>query len=256
MTTIITPDTVATVLKPTLHGWTAHQLKDVIFRGITFKAQTEGPVVRLTEPVNVAFEACTWAGDPLAAFGLGLEAVGARNLAIRKCALTGLATGLKLVDGDGLAVEENELTLIRADGVIYSGQRDYRIDRNSFSEWRPVGLKHPDAIQAVRPDLRNKASERGKIRQNTIVVRGAQGIFVPQTVETEISDNFIATNLATAIGVGKSLNCTLLRNAIGTYPTSTTQAGIDAREAVGLVCDEASRPHQYRWRKSTYVASA
>lgn len=253
---IVTPDTLATVLKAKPWGWDADSLTDVVIKGVVFTAATEQPVLRLVNSARVTLDGCTFRGSLEAPFGIGITTERADRLTIRKCVFEGLATGSKLIDGDGLVFEDCEMRAIRADGLIFSGQRDYRIDRNAFADWRPVGLKHPDAIQAIRPDARSKPSERGKIRSNTLALRGAQGIFVPQTIGTEISDNFICTDASTAIGLAKSQRCIVRNNAIGTYPPSTTQAGIDVREAVGLICDEASRPHQYRWRKAAYAATA
>lgn len=254
---VITQDILSSVLKPTASGWVAEGLKDITFKGVTFKAAGEGPALRLTKAERVTLEGCRFEGDAQTPAGIGLEVVGADKLIIRgKCEFVGLATGAKLVDGTGLIVDANSFHHIRADGLIYSGQVDYLIQKNEFRDFMPVGLKHPDAIQAVRPGPYNRPSARGRIIANTVIVRKAQGIFVPETIDTLIADNFICTDLGTAIGVTKTLNARLRNNAIATFGPSDTVARIDGREAVGLVYETAHAPMTYLSRAAPKYAAS
>lgn len=213
-------------------------LKDVTFKGIAFDKP-----VRLDGAENVTFDGCTFKGirgkDP------GLTIHGGANIKVTGGEFADWQTGIKAFDVKGLTVSYVSFHHICFDGLILGQVVGFLIEGNTFNDWVPFGTKHPDAIQAVRPDLRTGVTRDGVIRGNLVNVRASQGIFVPQVENVVIEGNTVTTDLATAYGLGKSVNVTLRDNVAITSAPSATIARFDAREAVGLKLEAGNSIRPY-----------
>lgn len=217
-------------------------------KGVTFKGVRFDTPVRLDRPEGVVFDGCTWAG---AGKVPGLVIDGGIDVKVTGGELCGWETGIKAFGVVGLTVSGVNFNHIAFDGIILGQVSRFLLEANTFSDWVPYGTKHPDAIQAVRPDARTGVTRDGIIRGNLIIVRSAQGIFVPQVEDVLIENNTVITDLATAYGVGKSKNVTLRGNVAATHAPSPTIARFDLREAVGLKVEAGNdiRPYGRRTAK-------
>lgn len=213
---------------------------------MTFKGVTFEQPVRLDNAEGVTLDGCTFKGirgkDP------GLTLHGGSGIRVTGGQVQDWQTGIKVFGVKGLSVSYVNFHRIAFDGLILGQVEDFLIEGNVFSEWVPFGTKHPDAIQAVRPDARTGPTRNGVIRGNLIHVRSAQGIFVPQVENVLIEGNTVITDLATAYGCAKSVNVTLRDNVAATNAPSSTIARFDLREAGGLKVEPGNvvRPYGRR----------
>jgi len=214
-------------------GWAKGELRNVTLKGLTFKATGDYAALRLPKASSVIIDGCAFRGDPENPHGIGVDLPDSQDVVIINSLFEGLETGIKAVRGNGLAVDQNEFRRIMGDGVVYSGQADYEITDNLFHDWRAIpGGKHADAIQSLRPDDRNPPSVGGLIARNTIRVRGAQAIFVPESIDTVVAENHIQCDMANGIGGAKSTRLTLRDNRLATLQGASTICRIELREVV------------------------
>lgn len=138
-----------------------------------------------------------------------------------------LANAVQYLDNDRVHFAGNRFTNIRMDGIRGGGNSNVVIERNAFTDFRPLsgrpGIEddHGDAIQVWTSNT-TKSAENILIREN-IVVQGeggrVQGIFVTMQTghrykKVEITDNLIIGGLTNAIMVTGADDVVIVRNGV------------------------------------------
>jgi hypothetical protein len=177
-----------------------------------------------------------------------------------------LANAVQYLDNDRIQFADNRFTNIRMDGIRGGGNSNVVIERNHFTDFRPLtGRKgfeddHGDAIQVWTSNT-TKSAENIQIRDN-VVVQGeggaVQGIFA--TMQTshryknvEISDNLIIGGLTNAIMVTGADGVLIARNAVAAVGA---KSWIRLENLTGLALTDNQSTDYYKAGKVEVVAEA
>jgi hypothetical protein len=177
-----------------------------------------------------------------------------------------LANAVQYLDNERVRFAGNRFTNIRMDGIRGGGNSNVVIERNHFTDFRPLtgrkGIEddHPDAIQVWTSNT-TKSAENIQIRDN-VVVQGeggaAQGIFV--TMQTshryknvEISDNLIIGGLTNAITVMGADGAVIADNIVAAVGAKTW---IRMENLTGLALTDNQSTDYYKAGRVEVVAEA
>ena len=134
-------------------------------------------------------------------------------------------TGLSMLDTKGLTVSNNYFHDMRMDGVRGGGNSDLLVTKNTFTDFYPAALDHPDAIQLWTGNTSGSATNI-KITDN-LVVRGQggpiQGVFMRDEVgnvpfqNVTITGNMITGGRYNGIAVNHVQGGTISDNVVAGF---------------------------------------
>ncbi len=131
--------------------------------------------------------------------GYGLWVANGKFVTVQNSRFEQLARGVVFADSTDLNLRGNSFQNLRSDGADFASVQRVTIDSNTFRNFNPVGLDHPDAIQFWTSGT-TKASSDIVISNNQIFQGtggGIQGIFLRDEVGTLPYQNVkILNNLA------------------------------------------------------------
>ncbi|MDQ4420930.1 right-handed parallel beta-helix repeat-containing protein [Sphingobium sp. DEHP117] len=133
-------------------------------------------------------------------------------------------TGISMLDNKGLTIANNYVHDLRMDGVRGGGNSDLTVTQNTFTNFHPAPLDHPDAIQLWTNNTSTSATNIN-ITDN-LVVRGngapIQGIFMRDIIGNLPFKNL---NITGNMIVGARYNGISVEHADGATIANNTVAG-------------------------------
>lgn len=160
-------------------------------------------------------------GNPLND-GIGLQASGNTNFKVVNAEFQQLTKGIVAYDSNGVTIANSRFHDLRSDGVNSAGNYGLTIDNNSFTDFYPGALDHPDAIQIFNTG-RTRGQKDISITNNVIMQGrgyGIQGIFIaaPGTYGYEnvaIKNNLINSNdMYNGLTVDGATNLSIIGNTV------------------------------------------
>lgn len=170
-----------------------------------------------------------------------------RNVKVVGLEFQQLANAVTHLDSENVLFADNYLHDIRMDGIRGGGTSNLTIERNYFTNFRPLPADHPDAIQVWNTNTKAPASNI--LIRNNLIARGAglpmQGIFV--TAQSSrlryqgvvIRDNLVIGSLYHGITVSGADGVTLVDNTVLTYPDIGARISVDKATDVAMTANAA-----------------
>lgn len=134
-------------------------------------------------------------------------------------------TGISMLDNNGLTIANNYVHDLRMDGVRGGGNSNLTVTQNTFTNFHPAPLDHPDAIQLWTNNT-TKSATNIFITDN-LVVRGngapIQGIFMRDIIgnlpfqNLNITGNMIVGARFNGISVEHADGATIANNTVAGY---------------------------------------
>lgn len=144
------------------------------------------------------------------------------NITVTDCEFEQLERGLVMGSVDHIKVEGNYIHDLRSDGMDFAEVSFVEVRANVFTNFRPVGKDHPDAIQFWTSGT--KEISHDILVTGNVILRGdggyTQGIFFrDQTKEmpferVTISDNLLVNTGYNAVRVNGAKDLTLTNNTL------------------------------------------
>jgi cell division septation protein DedD len=210
-------------------------------------AQTEGPsMVKATGGGNIVVDGCYIHGSldnnpSNDGFGVWFNSVDGVTVTNNK--FEQLGRGGQFFGVSNLTVSNNDVREIRTDGFDFSGVDHVAIEKNYFTNFRPVSGDHPDAIQFQTAGSTSSSTDV-VIRNNVIETGsggGMQGIFMRDEAGTlpykrvSIENNIvIGKNMPNGITVSHGENVTLRNNTVISPTDDANPVWIRIESVTGL----------------------
>lgn len=144
--------------------------------------------------------------------GLGLQVTGTNGFQITNSKFTELYRGIAIQQSSNVNIQSNDFRVIRSDGVVGASTDGITIDKNYFTDFRPVLPDHSDAIQFWNTG-QTKGSSNITIKNNVLFQptfsgvegTGVQGIFISDPLSYGYKNVLIQNNLLYSNGAYNGL---------------------------------------------------
>ena len=134
--------------------------------------------------------------------GVGLQLTNVTNFNINNSKFTELYRGVAMQKSANVTIQSSDFTTIRSDGVVVAAVDGIVLDKNLFSDFRPIIPDHADAIQFWNTG-QTKGSSNITIKNNVLMQggfsgvegTGVQGIFISDPLQYGFKNVLIQNNL-------------------------------------------------------------
>lgn len=166
---------------------------------------------------------------------------------LKKLEFHELANAVTHLDCDDVVFSDNFFHNIRMDGIRGGGSSNVTVERNYFTDFKPLPADHPDAIQFWNSNTKTPASNI--LIRNNLIARGnggpPQGIFVTTQISrlryqgVKIHNNIVIGSLYHAITVSGADDVEISANTVITYPDIGARISVDKSTNVRMTSNSA-----------------
>lgn len=179
--------------------------------------------------------------------GVGLQLTGVNGFQITNSKFSELYRGIAVQQSANVNIQSNDFRVIRSDGLVVAATDGITIDKNYFTDFRPVLPDHADAIQFWNTG-QSKGSSNITIKNNVqfqptfsgVEGTGVQGIFISDPLSYGYKNVLIQNNLLYSNGAYNGLTVVggtgvqILGNTVVSQSTDDKQFWIRLEENNGV----------------------
>lgn len=158
------------------------------------------PMARVSDAKNVVFDSVKIHGsldNNPANDGRGLQVANSSGVTVTNSEFTDLANGMIFDSSSGITVRNNNIHVMRSDGMDFASTSQVMIDGNTFRDFYPADGDHPDAMQFWNKN--GTSSVRDVTIINNVVLAGtssgSQGVFMSDNGGYAYKNVLIQNNL-------------------------------------------------------------
>lgn len=158
------------------------------------------PMARVSDARNVVFDSVKIHGsldNNPANDGRGLQVTGSSGITVTNSEFTDLANGMIFDSSSGVTVRNNNIHVMRSDGMDFASTSQVMIDGNTFRDFHPAAGDHPDAMQFWNKN--GSTNVRDVTIINNVVLAGtssgSQGVFMSDNGGYAYQNVLIQNNL-------------------------------------------------------------